>query len=83
MVIRGKFKVIRVAECESWANGERVQEVRFRPEYDPSIPEDEYFEKATPAAGTQLDIRLTNQGLIDVLKLGDFYYLDLTKVEAK
>ena len=73
-----KFRVVKISECESHMEGERVQEIKLVAEYDASIPEDKLFEKMTPTA--ECKFRVKNPILIDTFHLGDHYYLNLTKV---
>jgi hypothetical protein len=49
----------------------------FRAEYDPNIPEDVRFQKATPS-GT-VDLVIDNPAAISQLTIGKSYYFDMTE----
>lgn len=50
--------------------------VVFQTCYDPSIPEDKSFNKATPNG--QITMQVDNPAALEKLKLGDYYYVDFT-----
>ena len=53
---------------------------KFNAVYDPSIPEDARFAKATPTA--ELTMTVDNPSAIDQLnKLGSFFYVDFHPVQ--
>ena len=69
MTVRAKLKLVEITE-QAWG-GKRV---KFAAQYDPSIPEDQRFQKATPSASAEFQI--DNPGALEQLKLGDNYYVD-------
>lgn len=49
----------------------------FRCEYDTSIPEDQRFYKETPSG--EFRMLVNNPKVLEKMKLGSYYYLDLTE----
>lgn len=76
MKIRAKFQLQEVTE-NFWNKESKV--LKFRASYDPNIPEDQRFLKATPSG--QFEMQVDNPVAIAALELGKYYYLDLTAVE--
>lgn len=74
-MIRGKFKLIEVAQADWMANGRRL---KFACQYDNTLPEDQRFCKATPSG--EFWMQVDNPAALAELQLGKFYYLDLTEV---
>ncbi|HEX3649578.1 MAG TPA: hypothetical protein VHV49_14225 [Pseudonocardiaceae bacterium] len=71
--IRAKF------QCQSetrHAYNDEARTFRFQAMYDPSLPEDQRFAKATPTG--HLEILVDNPAA--QYEVGAFYYLDFTKV---
>lgn len=74
MAVRAKFAV---TSAKTYSYG--GVEVELSPQYDPSIPEDIAFQKATPQGGLKMLIE-DNPKAIEQLKPGKVFYLDLTEV---
>jgi hypothetical protein len=74
MTIRAKLHLTQLTMHE-WG----VKTVKFEARYDPSIPEDQRFMKATPSGHAELTI--DNPTAIAQLELGKDYYVDFTAVE--
>ncbi|MBS0276887.1 MAG: hypothetical protein JSR81_04650 [Proteobacteria bacterium] len=53
--------------------------INMAAEYDNTIPEDRRFCEATPS-GT-FEMQVTNPAVVEQLKLGKHFYLDLTAAE--
>ena len=75
---RCKFKLIDITQ--SYYNP-TVRKLTFTATYDENIAEDIRFQKYTPSG--KLEAMIDNQAVLDQLKLGDSYYLDITPVEVK
>lgn len=75
-MVRAKFRLTSMTANSS--NGDRA--MVFTPQYDPTIPEDVAFSKATPSG--ELKFYCTNPAANAQLELGKDYYLDLTPVPA-
>lgn len=62
-------------------NGEKTwpRTYRFSPQYDPSVPEDQRYAKASPMG--ELRIQVDNPAVS--FKPGTTYYLDFTEVPAE
>lgn len=76
MTIRAKFKCI--SETRYAYGQEGAKTVRFQAMYDPDLPEDQRFAKATPS-GT-LEMLVDNPSA--QFEPGQDYYLDFTPVDA-
>jgi len=50
--------------------------LKFTSQYDPTIPEDQRFQKATPSA--QFEISIDNPAALEQFELGKSYYVDFT-----
>ena len=72
MTVRAKFCVTTISQV-SWNT--TVREITLEPRYDESIPEDERFSRYTPSG--KLTMTVTNPAVIEALKIGQFYYLEL------
>ena len=72
--MRAKLKLKQVTEFD-WGSRQAV----FSAEYDPTIPEDVTFNKATPNA--ELKMTVDNPAVFDQLKPGRVFYVDFTPVE--
>jgi len=75
MKIRAKFQVQEITQT-TWG----TVRVTLRPQYDPEMPEDERFAKATPDGLLEMDIE--NPKALEELKLGRVFYLDFVPVEG-
>ena len=71
-MIRCKFQLYSITEF-AHAMG---KELIFQASYDPSIPEDQAFSKATPSG--RLMMYVNNQAALDQLKKGQYYYFDIS-----
>lgn len=74
-MIRAKFKCI--SETHHAYGQEGARQYRFQAQYDPNLPEDQRFAKATPS-GT-LEIHVDNPSA--QFTLGADYYLDFVPVD--
>lgn len=74
MNVRAKFRVESVTE-HVWGKGKTV---KLGPQYDTSIPEDRRFSEATPSGS--LEMMVTNEAALAVLRPGAVFYLDFTPV---
>ena len=76
MLVKAKF-MLTSHNCEVWGNGD-AHEFTFTPQYDPKIPEDQRFNKATPSG--KLTIRVDNPAVVEFWRgqLGKQFYLDFT-----
>lgn len=72
-MVRGKFMLTSIG-----INYGTSRNVEFTPQYDPNLPEDQKFCKATPSG--KLTMLVDNDAALSQLKLGQQYYLDLTPV---
>jgi hypothetical protein len=72
MEVRAKFRVESVTE-HVWG---KAKSVKMGPQYDPSIPEDQRFHEATPSGS--LEMLVTNEAALAVLRPGAVFYLDFT-----
>lgn len=75
-MVRGKFKVQEITE---FAWGSAARKIVLRPEYDPQIPEDQKYAKATPSG--EITMVIDNPPASDYLKLGKTFYVDFTEVD--
>lgn len=73
-MVRAKFVLTAV---EGYAHN-TDRKMTFSPQYDPSIPEDIAFSKATPSGS--LTFYCTNPAANAQLEIGKAYYLDLSPV---
>ncbi len=73
--VRAKFKVVAITNHD-YGNGKTI---KLSPCYDQSIPEDRRFAQATPSG--ELSMYVDNQAAIDALKLGKYFYLDITPLD--
>lgn len=78
MSVRCKFRCAAITDIPVDGGPSTTKQVVFNTEWDPTIPEDERFTKATPWGN--LDIYIDNPAAIAELEVGKFYYLDLTPV---
>jgi hypothetical protein len=72
MNVRCKFKCRRIEDTV----GSAAKEVTFETQYDPGLPEDVRFTKATPWG--KLMVSIDNPAALEHLEVGRDYYLDLT-----
>lgn len=72
-MVRAKFYL-----AESTDLAYAGKRLKFYPQYDPDIPEDQRFSKATPNG--ELTIQIDNPIALAAFTLGEYYYLDFTPV---
>ncbi len=75
MTVRAKFTVTSITEY-SWGSGRRVT---LSPVYDPALPEDRRYAKATPSG--EIWMQVDNPTALGVLALGTAFYVEFTPVE--
>ena len=69
-----------VSSVEPAQHNADEQIVKMYPHYDKEgIPEDEHFAKYTPAGS--LELTISNPRLVGEFKQGDFFYLDLVRID--
>lgn len=73
-MVRGKFTV---SEITSYQYGS--QKITLAAQYDPNLPEDQKYAKATPS-GT-ITMTVDNPPAAEYLEIGKSFYVDFTKVE--
>ena len=80
MKIRAKFMLQEHQEC-SYGGDYRQHTFIFQPAYDPEIPEDQRFAKASPQG--EMKITVDNPPVIDywTKQLGKQFYLDFTPAD--
>ena len=71
MTVRAKLQLNSMTEL-AWGG----KTLRFVAQYDPSIPEDQRFQKATPCA--QAEFQIDNPAALEQFKLGEYYYVDFS-----
>lgn len=75
-MVRGKFVLQQIIQ-HSYGGDSR--ELIFRAQYDPDLPEDQSYSKATPAG--QIQMTVDNPGALRQFELGKAYYVDFIPVE--
>ena len=70
-MVRSKLRLTSIKQLE-WGG----QELEFTAQYDPNIPEDARFQKATSSASAKYMI--DNPAALEQFKIGDCYYVDFT-----
>jgi hypothetical protein len=76
MTVRSKFQLVEVT-LYAWT---MAKTLTFRTVYDPNIPEDVRFQKATPNG--EFKQYVDNPAALAQFTLGEFYYFDATPVPA-
>lgn len=76
-MVRAKFTLTEIHNF-SWSDNSK--NFVFTPQYDPSIPEDVRFAKASPTG--KFEMRVDNPAAIEQLKLGQAYYVDFTPADV-
>jgi hypothetical protein len=76
-MVRGKFQLIKSAEVH-W--NPTARELTFSANYDTSIPEDQRYAKTTPSG--EIKMLVDNPSALEHFKVGEFYYVDFTKIEV-
>lgn len=79
MTVRAKFQ-LQEHSIYSYNFGHKSHTFIFRPQYDPSVPEDLRFAKATPTG--ELKITVDNPAVIEMWRdnLGKQFYLEIEDV---
>lgn len=70
-MVRAKFMLTKIG-----INYGASRNVEFTPQYDPNLPEDQRFCKATPSG--KFEMLIDNPAALAQLELGKQYYLDLS-----
>lgn len=73
-MVRCKFVVAAIEDTLS----PDTKAVTFVTRYDPNLPEDQRFTRWTPSGSMQ--VMIDNPRALAELKLGESYYIDITKV---
>jgi hypothetical protein len=76
--VRAKFTVTRV-EKHTYSSSYESHKVILAPCYDPELPEDQRFAKASPSG--ELWMQVDNPAALEQLTPGRVFYLDFTAVE--
>lgn len=76
-MVRGKFVLTNMSQSA----GATGRGLIFTPQYDPGLPEDQKFSKATPSG--KLEMYVDNAPALEQLQLGKAYYLDLSEVPTE
>lgn len=71
-MVRAKFELVE----EHAFSGFGGKKLIFQPRYDPEIPEDVRFSRATPSGNFEMHV--DNPAALAQLKLGEKYYVDFT-----
>ena len=80
MAIRAKFKLVERIESTFHPDYPPTTTVKFRAEYDETIPEDQCFLKATPWG--EFSMTVDNPAALEQLIPGRYYYFDITRADA-
>lgn len=73
MSVRAKMKLASVTAHHYGSNSKTL---RFQCEYDPSLPEDQRFAKATPSG--HIEMQVDNPAALEQFELGKSYNVDFT-----
>lgn len=80
MTVRAKLKLTGIHE-HKWHKDMAPQvTLKFTAQYDPTIPEDQRFQKATPSGSCELQI--DNPVALALFELGVDYYVDFIPVDS-
>jgi hypothetical protein len=80
MSVRAKFKLSSIVTTEFHPNTPKSVKLVFSAQYDPSIPEDQRFQKATPWG--QVEMVVDNPAALEQFTANRDYYFDITPVAA-
>ena len=80
MAIRAKFKLAEKIEATVHPDYPPTVTVKFRAEYDETIPEDQRFRKATPWG--EFSMSVDNPAALEQLIPGKYYYFDITRADT-
>jgi hypothetical protein len=76
MTVRAKVRLSAITEL-AW--GGKV--LRFECLYDPTIPEDQRFQVATPSG--HIELQIDNPAAVGQFKNGESYYVDFNPVNTE
>lgn len=79
MKIRCKFRLTSIIDTK-WASNSSQKVLEFTTQYDPAIPEDQRFCKATPSGTFRMVV--DNPVALGFFELGKDYYFDASEVTA-
>ena len=77
MSVRAKMQLSTITE-RAWSGGQIAKTLRFECAYDPEMPEDQRFQKATPSGFAEFQI--DNPAALAQFSLGQFYYVEFSPV---
>jgi hypothetical protein len=75
-MVRGKFQLSQITQT-NWGGDGRI--LIFQAQYDPDLPEDQSYSKATPTG--RIEMQVDNPAALKQFELGKAYYLDFTPAE--
>jgi len=81
MTARCKFQITNL--IPAYSNTEPTSDAKrvvFETRYDNTVTEDQAFTKYTPSG--RLDVIIDNPAVTSALAVGDFVYVDITKIGA-
>lgn len=76
MSVRCKMQLLEMTSV-AWSPTAKI--IKFQTQYDPSIPEDLRFTKATPNG--QITMTVDNPAALEQLALGGNFYVDFTPAD--
>lgn len=81
MTVRAKFMLISSTESRYGVQQQApiARTLKFQPQYDTSIPEDQRFAKATPSGF--IEMYVDNPAALEQFELGKQYYIDFTPAD--
>lgn len=79
-MIRAKMRLnaVNTSDC---GHGVKFVKAQFIAQYDPSLPEDQAFQKATPNASAEFQV--DNPAALEQLQPGKSYYFDIHEAPEK
>lgn len=80
MTIRAKMKLVRATDIFHTQSGPGYRTLRFETQYDPAIPEDMRFQKATPTGYCEMQV--DNPAALAQFEIGRTYYVDFIEDTA-
>lgn len=75
-MVRGKFLLSQITQT-NWGGDGRA--LVFQAQYDPDLPEDQGYSKATPTG--RIEMQVDNPAVLKQFELGKTYYVDFTPAE--
>ncbi len=76
MSTRAKFTLVSINEMR-FSPTSSTKTLHFHTQYDPTIPEDQSFTKATPTG--KIEMRVDNPAALEQFVPGEAYYVDFTR----